>query len=85
MIKTNWTLQDAKNKFSQVVNEALIHGPQYIMRRGVDTVVVLSVEEYEKLTSQKPSFTEFLLTCPKLNDTDDPFQRQHEYPRELEL
>jgi antitoxin Phd len=84
MLKTNWTLQDAKNKFSQLVNEALTQGPQYVMRRGVDAVVVLSVRDYEKLTSQKQSFTDFLLSCPKLDD-DDPFQRRQEYPRELDL
>ncbi|RWX47383.1 prevent-host-death family protein [Candidatus Electrothrix aarhusensis] len=83
--RTTWALQDAKNKFSQVVNEALTHGPQYVMRRGVNTVVVLSVRDYEKLTSQKPSFTDFLLSAPKIDNDADPFERQHEYPRELDL
>lgn len=86
MIKrTTWALQDAKNKFSRVVNEALTHGPQYVMRRGVDTVVVLSVRDYEKLTSQKLSFTDFLLSAPKNDNNADLFERQHEYPRELDL
>ena len=84
MLKTNWTLQDAKNKFSQLVNEALTQGPQYVMRRGVDAVVVLSIRDYEELTSHKQSFADFLLSCPKLN-ADDPFQRRQEYPRELDL
>jgi prevent-host-death family protein len=70
MLKTNWTLQDAKNKFSQLVNEALTQVPQYVMRRGVDAVVVLSVRDYEKLTSQKQSFAYFLLSCPKLADDE---------------
>ena len=86
MIKrTTWALQDAKNKFSRVVNEALTQGPQYVKRRGVDTVVVLSVRDYEKLTSQKPSFTDFLLSIPKIDKNADPFERQHEYPKELDL
>ena len=83
-MKTSWTLQDAKNKFSQVVNEALAHGPQYVTRRGVDTVVVVSVHDYETLTSHKSSFTDFLLPCPKL-DGEHPFERQKDYPREFEL
>ncbi|MCI5125848.1 MAG: type II toxin-antitoxin system Phd/YefM family antitoxin [Candidatus Electrothrix sp. AR5] len=83
--RTTWALQDAKNKFSRVVNEALTHGPQYVKRRGVDTVVVLSVRDYEKLTSQKPSFTDFLLNAPKNDNNADLFERQHEYPRELDL
>ncbi len=83
-MEPNWTLQDAKNKFSQVVNNALSDGPQFVTRRGVDAVVVLSVQEYEHLTSHKPSFTDFLLHCPKL-DGEDPFERPKEYPRELNL
>jgi len=83
-MEPSWTLQDAKNKFSQVVNNALLDGPQFVTRRGVDAVVVLSVQEYEHLTSHKPSFTDFLLQCPKL-DGEDPFERQKEYPRELNL
>ena len=86
MIKrTTWALQDAKNKFSRVVNEALTQGPQYVKRRGIDTVVVLSVRDYEKLTSQKHSFTEFLLSAPRIDNDADPFERQHEYPKELDL
>lgn len=83
-MKPSWTLQDAKNKFSQVVNNALANGPQYVTRRGMDAVVVLSVHEYERLTSHKPSFTDFLLQCPQL-DGEEPFERSKEYPRELAL
>ena len=83
-MKPSWTLQDAKNKFSQVVKNALMDGPQYVTRRGVDVVVVVSVQEYETLTSHKPSFTDFLLQCPKLDD-EYPFERRKEYPRELDL
>jgi len=35
-----WQLQEAKNKFSEVVDEALKHGPQVITKRGVETVIV---------------------------------------------
>jgi prevent-host-death family protein len=46
---THWTLQDAKNRFSAVVRDARTHGPQRITLHGKDAVVVLAVEEYEKL------------------------------------
>jgi prevent-host-death family protein len=50
-----WQLQEAKNKFSEVVEEALLHGPQVITRRGIEAVIVLSYEEYRKLLlAQKP-------------------------------
>ena len=65
---TIWKLQDAKARFSQVVKDAQIIGPQFVSRRGRKTAVVLSVEDYEKLTSDTPSFKDFLLTCPKISD-----------------
>ncbi len=83
-MKTAWKLQDAKNRFSQLVEEALAHGPQYVTRRGVETVVIVSVEDYEALASHKPPFTDFLLSCPKL-DQDFEFERHKDYPRSLEL
>jgi hypothetical protein len=55
-----------------------------VTRRGKKAVVVLSVEEYEKLTSNKPSFKEFLLDCPKMEDDFD-LERQKDVPRDLEL
>lgn len=50
-----WQLQEAKNKLSEVVEEALSHGPQVITRRGVEAVIVLSYDDYRKLLlAQKP-------------------------------
>ena len=46
---TQWQLQDAKNKFSEVVEKALQEGPQVVTRRGVKTVIILSVKDYQKL------------------------------------
>ena len=41
-MNTSWKLQDAKAKFSQVVENALKIGPQYVTRRGQEAVVILS-------------------------------------------
>ena len=79
-----WKLQDAKAQFSKIVNDALKNGPQYVTRRGTKTVVVVSVQEYEQLLSDKPSFKEFLLSCPKM-DQDFEFVRQQDFPRSIEL
>jgi len=83
-MKTSWKLQDAKAKFSQLVEDALKIGPQIVTRRGKKTVVILSVEEYEKLTSKKPTLKTFLLNCPKMDD-DFEFQRQKDYSRSIEF
>ena len=82
-METVWKLQDAKSQFSKVVENALKSGPQYVTRRGTKTVVVLSVGDYEQLISNKLSFKEFLLSCPKI-DEDFPIERQKDYPRSIE-
>ncbi len=48
MSKT-WQLQDAKNKFSEVVEDALKGEPQIITRRGLETAVVLSYEDFKSM------------------------------------
>jgi antitoxin Phd len=55
-----WRLAEAKNRFSEVVNRALVEGPQRVVRRK-DAVVVIAERDYEKLAGTRPSFKEFLL------------------------
>jgi prevent-host-death family protein len=55
-----WQLQEAKNKLSQLVQEAQRSGPQLITVRGEEAAVVLSAEEYRKLTGRQGSLIEFL-------------------------
>jgi prevent-host-death family protein len=59
-----WQLQEAKNKFSEVVEEALQHGPQTITRRGVETVIVLSYEDYRKLVLRQQKLSTFFRESP---------------------
>ena len=88
-----WTLQDAKNKFSAVVEAARKGVPQHVTKRGVDAVVVLSAEEYRRLAeldeSRKPKrdFVEFLFSAPKLpegmEDLFDPENRPEIVMRDI--
>ena len=48
-----WQLQEAKNKLSEVVETTLSDGPQIISRRGKNTVVLMSYDEYKRLTKKK--------------------------------
>ncbi len=63
-----WTLQDAKNRFSAVVEAALAGQPQEVSRRGKPAVVVLSAAEYARMREaagvQRGSFVEHLLSFP---------------------
>lgn len=49
-----WKLEDAKARFSEVVRHAREDGPQRVSVRGQDAVVVMSVEEFERLVPEKP-------------------------------
>jgi len=64
-----WTLQDAKNRFSAVVDAALEGRPQLVTRRGKPVTVVLAATDYERLkqleTLHQPSLTQLLLALPQ--------------------
>ncbi len=78
-----WKLAEAKNRFSELVNKALLEGPQLVSRRE-DRVVVISENEYQHLTGQKPNFIEFLLEGNLDLDSVD-FGRDKSQPRKIDL
>lgn len=59
-----WQIQEAKNKFSEVVKEAIKNGPQIITKRGAETVIVLSYDEYRKVMLNKKKLSDFFRTSP---------------------
>ncbi len=63
-----WQLQEAKAKFSELVKLATNEGPQVVTCRGVETAVVLSMADYQRLEAAKPSFVDHLLAMPRLDD-----------------
>ncbi|MCA6109559.1 type II toxin-antitoxin system prevent-host-death family antitoxin [Bradyrhizobium cenepequi] len=84
MTRRNWSVQDAKNRFSEVVDAAR-RAPQTVTKHGMPTVVV-DVEEYERLRrlerASAPSFAEVLLTMPQ---DDVEFERRDVRVRDLDL
>ena len=67
-----WLIQDAKIKFSALVNAALAGEPQRVTQRGQPAVIVIAVEEYERPCQAEkagaPDFIEYLLAIPKAPD-----------------
>lgn len=59
-----WQLQEAKNKLSEVVEAALHDGPQIITRRGAETAVVLSYDDYRHMLANRQPLTAFLRASP---------------------
>lgn len=72
---TEWSLQDAKNRFSAVVDAALRGKPQRVTRRGKPVVVVLAVDEYERLRhaekSKAPRLADLILAIPQDDESFD--------------
>jgi antitoxin Phd len=63
MIQT-WQLQEAKNKLSRVVENAISSGPQIITRRGEEVVIVLSYAEYKRMVASRQKLSEFFRESP---------------------
>jgi antitoxin Phd len=63
-----WPVQDAKTRFSELIERACTKGPQTITRHGAERAVMLSIEDYRALTSYKPDFKAHLLGGPRVDD-----------------
>lgn len=77
-----WQLQEAKNKLSEVVNEATSSGPQIITRRGIEVAVVLSYDEFTRMRGSRDSLANFFQKSPLARNTLD---CDSSLPREVEL
>ena len=77
-----WQLQDAKNRFSEMVNKALRDGPQVVTRRGKQTVVIMSVEQYRRLVRPKTGIVDFFQKSP-LRGVDLDLTRKKDPAREV--
>ncbi len=59
-----WQIQEARNELSEVVEEAIKHGPQVITRHGKETAVILSFEDYRKLLLSQQKLSDFFRASP---------------------
>ena len=78
-----WQLQEAKQKFSEVVDSAVSDGPQIVTRRGKEVAVVLSIAAFKKLLGRKPDFKKFLTTGVSFDGLD--LERSRDLPRDIDL
>ncbi len=81
----SWSLTEAKNQLSEVVRRAALQGPQMISVRGVETAVVMSKADFERLCdpSRPKDFKSWLLSAPSLGGLD--FERRQSPPHEVDL
>jgi antitoxin Phd len=79
----SWQFQEAKAKLTQLVNKAAKH-PQLITRHGSPAVVVMNVDDYEKLTGKHESLVSFLRRSP-LCGVDLKIERSKSPMRDIDL
>ena len=80
-------MQEAKQRFSELVRRAERGGPQVVTRHGQEVVVVVPAEEFRRISERggekKMDFKEFLMSAPDLSVLD--LERPREVPRDVEL
>lgn len=61
-----WQIQQAKARLSDVIEQAQVEGPQFITRHGLQRAVILSTDEYERLSGVNGNLIHHLLNGPKI-------------------
>jgi antitoxin Phd len=60
----NWQIQEAKARFSEMVERALKEGPQTVTRHGEPVAVVVAADQYRRLRTRGKSFKALLAAAP---------------------
>ena len=73
-----WPVQDAKARFSELLDTALAEGPQIVTRRGVETAVLLPIQQWRRMeTLTRPDLKELLLAPEARTENLTPPRRHY--------
>lgn len=75
----HWQVQEAKQRFSEVLRQAHDDGPQIITRHGEEVAIIIDMSEYRHAREKKPDFMEFLRSAPLPDDFDKYLERPPEW------
>jgi len=84
-MQRRWQLQEAKARFSELVELALTGETQVVTRRGRPAVVVIPYVEYERLHGGEGSAWDLFSTSPRLDEQDLPLARDMTPVQPVEL
>jgi prevent-host-death family protein len=79
----HWQVQEAKQRFSELVRRAHAEGAQFVTRHGEEVAVVLDIAEYRKLSGHDPDLKDYLVAMPKGDDLV--IDRAGDLTREIDL
>ena len=79
-----WQLQEAKAHLSEIIRLSVQQGPQIFTVRGKEEAVLVSKQDYERLTGSKLNFFDFMSQSP-LKGLDIPIERDRSKIRDIDL
>ena len=83
-----WKLEDAKNRFSEVVRMAQSEGPQVVTKHGKESAVVMGIDQYRSLTESLGGLLDFFSNSPfgeAVRDGELRLDRPESHGRDVEL
>lgn len=83
-IQSVWQIQEAKAKFSEVIENTSNVDFQVITKRGIPVAVIMSKKEFDRIRKPETSLLDFFRSSP-LSDIDLDIKRSRDLPRDIEL
>lgn len=81
-----WQVQEAKQRFSEVLRGAETGEPQIVTRHGEEVAVIIDIAEYRRLRGETRGLMEYLRSEPLVDvDVDLEIERHRDLPREIDL
>jgi prevent-host-death family protein len=82
-----WQVQEAKQRFSEVLRAAEAGEPQIVTKHGAEVAVVIDIAEYRRLRGEQVGLMEYLRADPLGDDVDldAEIDRPREQPRDIDL
>jgi len=87
----SWQVQEAKQRFSEVLRAVENEGPQTITRHGEEVAVLIDINEYRRLAGPKKDLKKLLLGPPYFDDEMVTImdkieaERKGDFPRQVDL
>jgi prevent-host-death family protein len=78
-----WQVQEAKQRFSELLRRVQMDGPQVVTRHGEEIAVVIDIAEYRHLRGEVLPFKDYLRAGPAFDDLE--LTRSAELPRSIDL
>lgn len=82
-MEAHWQLQEAKQRFSELIRSVETNGPQFVTRHGEEVAVVINIAEYRRLRGVGGDFKDFLRSAPDFDQLE--IERSPDPARTIDL